>query len=89
MDEHPDSINDAALAVECGLTGASDKMVDFPASFHNGACGIAFADGHSEIHKWLDARTKPPVTGTLLALGVTQANNHDIDYLQPHTSAKP
>jgi prepilin-type processing-associated H-X9-DG protein len=25
-----------------------------PASYHNGAAGFAFADGHSEIHKWKD-----------------------------------
>jgi len=25
-----------------------------PASYHNGACGFTFADGHSEIKKWLD-----------------------------------
>jgi prepilin-type N-terminal cleavage/methylation domain-containing protein/prepilin-type processing-associated H-X9-DG protein len=88
MDEHPNSINDAALAVECGLTGAQTKIVDFPASYHNGACGISFADGHSEIHKWLDARTKPPITDTPLPLGVTQPNNPDIEWLQQRTSAR-
>ena len=60
-DEHPDSINDAGLAVECALTNAEAKIIDYPASFHANACGIAFADGHSEIHKWRDSRTMPPV----------------------------
>ena len=23
-----------------------------PATYHNGACGVAFADGHAEIKKW-------------------------------------
>ncbi len=87
MDEHPNSINDASFAVECGLTGGQDKMVDFPASYHNGACGISFSDGHSEIHKWLDARSKPPITDAALPLGVTQPNNQDIEWLQRHTSA--
>ncbi len=53
MDEHPDSINDAALAVSCtqaDTTGA--KIIDYPANYHNGACGMAFADGHAEIHSW-------------------------------------
>ena len=86
MDEHPDSINDASLAVQCGLTGASAIMVDYPASYHNGACGIAFADSHSEIHKWQDIRTKPNVSGTLLPLGVPQPNNPDIAWLQMRTS---
>jgi prepilin-type N-terminal cleavage/methylation domain-containing protein/prepilin-type processing-associated H-X9-DG protein len=87
MDEHPDSINDPSLAVETGLTGPATIIVDYPASYHNGACGIAFADGHSEIHKWLDARTKPPISGTLLPLGVPSANNQDIAWLQFRTSA--
>ena len=88
MDEHPDSINDPALAVECGGTGGAIVIVDYPASYHNGACGIAFADGHSEIHKWLDGRTKPPITGTLLPLNVPSPNNNDFTWLQAHTSAK-
>jgi prepilin-type processing-associated H-X9-DG protein len=49
VDEHPDSINDAALfAPERG------GWVDLPASYHNGACGFAFVDGHSEIKKWVE-----------------------------------
>jgi prepilin-type N-terminal cleavage/methylation domain-containing protein/prepilin-type processing-associated H-X9-DG protein len=88
MDEHPGSINDAGLAVECGLTGASAKIIDFPASFHNGAAGISFADGHSEIHKWLDSRTKLPFTGGLIPqLNVPSANNPDVAWLQARTSA--
>jgi len=35
---------------------------DTPASYHNGAGGISFADGHSEIHKWRSGATKVPVT---------------------------
>jgi prepilin-type N-terminal cleavage/methylation domain-containing protein/prepilin-type processing-associated H-X9-DG protein len=29
--------------------------VDIPASYHNGACGFSFADGHAEIKKWRSA----------------------------------
>jgi prepilin-type N-terminal cleavage/methylation domain-containing protein/prepilin-type processing-associated H-X9-DG protein len=62
IDEHPDSINDAACAVEMVRpAGTSGRIIDFPASFHNGACGLSFADGHSEIHKWLGKAIKPPV----------------------------
>ena len=57
LDENPFSINDPAFCVAMGLPDAdgnatSLQFVDIPASYHNGACGIAFADGHSEIHKW-------------------------------------
>ena len=53
VDEHPDSINDAACAVQMAKSGAtSAQIIDYPASYHGGACGLSFADGHSEIHKW-------------------------------------
>jgi len=69
VDEHPDSINDAAFAVQCqGADQAGTaRIIDFPASYHNGACGFAFADGHSEIHKWRGAKIKAPTAynGTL------------------------
>ncbi len=28
-------------------------FTDAPATYHNGAAGFAFADGHSEIHRWI------------------------------------
>jgi len=60
-DEHPDSINDAALAVQMALpTAVSAQIIDFPASYHNGAGGLSFADGHSEIHRWIGSTIKPP-----------------------------
>ncbi|MCI0534531.1 MAG: hypothetical protein L0Z50_04825 [Verrucomicrobiales bacterium] len=55
LDEHPDSINDGYYVPPDKL-GAS--WTDLPASYHNGAAGFAFADGHSEIKRWQNARTK-------------------------------
>lgn len=54
LDEDADSLNDAGFAV--GMVQA--KWIDWPGTYHNNACGFAFADGHSEIHKWVDPRTK-------------------------------
>lgn len=48
LDEHPDSINDGYFINNPTATA----WQDIPASFHNGACGFSFADGHSEIKKW-------------------------------------
>jgi prepilin-type N-terminal cleavage/methylation domain-containing protein/prepilin-type processing-associated H-X9-DG protein len=69
VDEHPDSINDAAFAVQCTGAWPSDgaggeRIIDFPASYHNGACGFSFADGHCEIHKWKGSKIKAAVTYT-------------------------
>jgi len=73
VDEHPDSINDAAFATQSdGADRAGTAyIVDFPASYHNGACGFSFCDGHSEIHKWLGMKIKAPVRyNAYLALDV-------------------
>ena len=43
---------------------AQARWIDFPGNYHNGAGNLSFADGHSEIHRWLDARTKPPIRYT-------------------------
>jgi prepilin-type N-terminal cleavage/methylation domain-containing protein/prepilin-type processing-associated H-X9-DG protein len=56
--------------LNANLTGANPqpgapayKWNDMPASYHNKRnCGFSFADGHAEMHRWLDAQTCIPVT---------------------------
>ncbi len=50
VDENADGLNDAAFAFEM----TEPYWLDDPGSYHNGACGFAFADGHSEFHKWIE-----------------------------------
>jgi prepilin-type processing-associated H-X9-DG protein len=50
VDENPISINDAYFICDPEL----QNWIDCPASYHNNACGFAFADGHAEIHRWHD-----------------------------------
>jgi prepilin-type N-terminal cleavage/methylation domain-containing protein/prepilin-type processing-associated H-X9-DG protein len=90
IDEHPDSVNDAAFAVTMDYQGANAGWQDGPTILHNGGCGFTFADGHSEIKKWRDARTRSmKVTYTdSFPYGWRQANNPDIQWLQDRTSAK-
>ena len=57
LDEHPDSINDGMFWNHPDTTSARDWS-DLPASYHNGAAGFSFADGHAEIHTWKDPSTK-------------------------------
>jgi prepilin-type N-terminal cleavage/methylation domain-containing protein/prepilin-type processing-associated H-X9-DG protein len=57
LDEHPDSINDGYFINNPSATAWQDIV----ASYHNGACGFSFADGHSEIRKWLSNSSKYPV----------------------------
>jgi prepilin-type N-terminal cleavage/methylation domain-containing protein/prepilin-type processing-associated H-X9-DG protein len=48
IDEDAIGLNDAAFAFDM----ATPTWKDCPGSYHAGGCGFAFADGHSETHKW-------------------------------------
>ena len=61
LDEHPDSINDGYYL---NNPNGNSHWGDSPASYHNGACGPSFADGHAEVHKWLSRTTIFPVSTT-------------------------
>jgi prepilin-type N-terminal cleavage/methylation domain-containing protein len=82
LDEDDKSINDAGFAV--GMT-LPTQMIDWPATYHNMAAGFAFADGHSEIKKWKDKRTKV-VAGNVSR--VAQPNNPDLIWMIERTSAR-
>jgi len=94
LDEHPNSINDAAFAVKCDARDGGARMIDWPASFHNGACGFAFGDGHAEIKKWLDKRTIVPHKNSngmpSPPGGLNQAapNSPDVAWMQDRASAR-
>jgi prepilin-type N-terminal cleavage/methylation domain-containing protein len=85
MDEHPDSINDSSMATPA----VPDYLIDYPASNHNGAGGVVFADQHAEIHKWLDVDTKPPITGVPNSVAYKHdVGNVDTLWLSERSSAK-
>ncbi|HYG24661.1 MAG TPA: prepilin-type N-terminal cleavage/methylation domain-containing protein [Verrucomicrobiae bacterium] len=57
LDENHNTINDGWFVVSASATGANAfTWVDVPASYHNNAGGILYADGHAEIKKWRDPR---------------------------------
>jgi hypothetical protein len=64
---------------------------DLPASYHHRACGLSFADGHSEIHRWLEASTMPPLASGILAGGKGSGQtwlagySRDVAWMQDHT----
>jgi prepilin-type N-terminal cleavage/methylation domain-containing protein/prepilin-type processing-associated H-X9-DG protein len=87
LDEHPDSINAGGFANKMVENLANAYIIDYPASYHNGAAGISFADGHAEIKKWRDSRTTPvPKYNNSLVLGVLSANNQDMLWLSDRTT---
>jgi prepilin-type processing-associated H-X9-DG protein len=90
VDEHPDSMNDGFFCVDMNNYPSPGGTVlpDCPASYHNGACGFAFADGHSEIHKWMDSRTRPKVTKRGYTPITPAGNNKDVLWIWEHTTRK-
>jgi len=90
LDEHPDSINDGWF-VFCNAADPGERTVwsDLPASYHNGAGGFSFADGHSEIKKWLVATTKRPVMKNTTGFPITVgADKRDIDWVAERTTVR-
>ncbi len=78
LDENPVSLNDAAFAV----TMVSCVYQDCPGIQHNQGCGFAFADGHSEIHKWKDGRIMVWPNGEPYS-----PINSDVGWIQERASA--
>ena len=87
LDEREDSIDDAYFAVNMVARGPDARFQNFPAFYHNGACGFSFADGHAEIRRWLDPRTKTPITpGQPIGYNIPSPNNPDIAWMQERTT---
>jgi prepilin-type N-terminal cleavage/methylation domain-containing protein/prepilin-type processing-associated H-X9-DG protein len=95
MDEREDAINWGNFYTVMNGYGpppnpVSYMLADMPGIYHNRACGFSFADGHSEIKKWLDARTAPPQKRqTLIFDGSTETpspRNVDVAWLQDHST---
>jgi len=91
LDEHPDSINDGWF-VFCTAADPAERATwsDLPASYHNGAAGFSFADGHSEIKRWQNASTLRAIkkSGTGFPLSVPTAERTDIAWVADRTTFK-
>ena len=89
LDEHPNGINDGYYL---NTTGNRTAWGDAPATYHNGACGFSFADGHSEIHKWngawLNAPTIKSIPNTAYSGGPTfdAIGRNDFQWVWERTS---
>jgi prepilin-type N-terminal cleavage/methylation domain-containing protein len=60
---------------------------DLPGFYHHYACGFSFADGHSEIRRWRDSRTMPPVVpDTMVNDSFSSPDNVDVAWLQTRAS---
>lgn len=86
LDEHPDSINDGYFINKAYKW----DWIDLPASYHNGAGCFSFADGHSEMHRWLFPSTKRPARpdGAQLPISIPRIEWGDFDWVMDRMSVK-
>lgn len=94
VDEQPDRINDGAFAVQMplGWPNANPQtyyFVDYPSKLHGNSCGFSFADGHAEIHHWLEPDSIPTAVyqGGGASVATKYIGDPDIGWLASHTSA--
>ncbi len=83
LDERYDSIDDGYFMIKMGV----DQLANVPGSYHNRASGITFADGHSEIHKWRDPRTFPPLQDAFQKF-VDAPGSVDVHWIQQHATVR-
>jgi prepilin-type N-terminal cleavage/methylation domain-containing protein/prepilin-type processing-associated H-X9-DG protein len=99
LDEREDSINDGMFVI--AMEGAASSpgapptpsaygIIDYPAAYHGGAGGFSFADGHSELKKWRDNRTMPPLMkgGNYDYQFKPTPNNPDVAWMQDNCTRR-
>jgi prepilin-type N-terminal cleavage/methylation domain-containing protein/prepilin-type processing-associated H-X9-DG protein len=87
-DEHPDSIDDGILYTNPNYTNGTGIFTELPSGEHGGACGLAFADGHSEIHRWVTGVTLRRVSYQKVDQ-VSVTANRDLAWLAERTPRAP
>ena len=81
IDENPKSINDGWFVCDPNVS----NWPDVPATYHNGAGGLSFADGHAEIKKWRDRNIM-----NLTSLPATKDTaTTDLQWLQERSTSLP
>lgn len=82
-DEHPDSIDDGLMYSPSYPT---TSFVELPGCQHDNGCGMSFADGRAEIHRWKGAIVPQPVKLTQFPGGVTcSRDDQDMLFMSSHT----
>jgi prepilin-type N-terminal cleavage/methylation domain-containing protein len=102
LDEHPDTINDGyflnkdpgSAYVNPYGSGygtppmSSAQWIDLPASYHNRSTAFSFADGHSQLHRWVNPGTirTPQPDAPYLPIDVPADQSDDFNWVLEHMS---
>ena len=95
LDERGDSINGWFGVNMDGFSPnkpTARRIIDYPSGVHGGAGGFNFADGHAEIKKWLDSRTRTKYRKdyhlSVQPPGTPSPDNPDVRWLQERTTGR-
>jgi len=55
---------------------------DVPSSYHAFSAGISFADGHAELHRWLNSSTFPPLNSANFGASFPAPTSQDVAWMQ-------
>ena len=84
-DVNPANICTPAFGVDMSLT----SWIHFPSGLHRKRGVLVFADGHTEVHRWLDSRTLPQLTsGYYIGHGAAAFGSPDLAWLAERTTSK-
>jgi prepilin-type N-terminal cleavage/methylation domain-containing protein len=94
IDEREDIINWGNYLTDMdGFSPVTPTMYafrqDLPGFYHHLAAGLSFCDGHSEIHRWRDPRTCPPLhigPGAPSYDPYNVPRDIDVAWMQDHTT---
>jgi len=98
LDEHPDSIDDGYFVERVpgetysysGMSSQPTQWIDLPATYHNRATAMSFADGHCALHLWTLSDTyRPPLPNAAgLPIAIPSAQTEDYNWVLEHMSVE-
>jgi phosphohistidine phosphatase SixA len=100
LENREDSVGGGAFGINMNGWPDQPKLTrwqqNLPASYHHRAGGLSYADGHSEIHRWTDPRTMPPINkkgrfvsdAAFWAGAQNSPNNRDITWIQERATRR-
>ncbi len=84
-DVNPANICTPAFGVDMSL----QKWIHYPSGLHNRRGVLAFADGHVEVHHWLNPLTMPKlISGSYIGHGDNAVGNLDLAWIAERTTSK-
>jgi len=84
-DVNPANICTPAFGVDMG----TNYWIHYPSDLHRQRGVLAFADGHVEVHHWLNPDTRIHLTrGAFIGHGNSARNNADLAWIVEHTSSR-